>query len=744
MTISEKIDKIIADRKTVLPQIEQAEKNLQFAAKTISDLESFRNTIEAEGDSDLSNSLTSLSTVEFNNNYQAALQALESLKQRFSRDKINISFVGRAGQGKSLILQKISGLGGDVIPSADGSDCTGARSIISNNPDSKATTAEISFFNEQEIIGIVNKYLKEILGSDCKLIGSLSAIQSLNINEIRSKLSPDQERQKSLLTHLEKYIEHIHELKDILGTTITVGEEDIERYVAQYKSDDKNIKYYNYLGVKQAVIKSPFPYSDAGKIVLVDTIGTGATSLGVEQEMLATAKNDSDAIVLMKRPEPLRPRLTQDDYDLLRLIRQELTSEYTSKLLFWLFNRVEQGKGANSESIPALMEQMEKEKLAVAKYVNADCSKEDEVRERLLIPLLEQMSSHLPETDQLLINRVNEKLSKAAESFLDISKSLNKAIVGNINPDERRHFNSHIKSTIQKMTDELRSLYIQLNKDKNAICPQLEEISAQKLKNVLLSVPSKEKILSSLNDGTVNQHNILEYYTDALRLQIIDEFLNMDVVLNELVRQAKISIIKILAGDQWGKLGRVNGDEIQDPDLWLERFSSKIEEAQFPFLYSAIKSLQDFKLSVENYLIYKVRASLSTIDWILMTSTPKIINGMDDKEALAEEIGEILRDMLETVHADIRKQLKDYYTFPNEAIFAVTRDFCDRIASKAVSPQTNLSASDEWRYLYEDFIPVIWQEEHMEFGKNAKHMNQWRDVSKNMSECERENYFYIK
>ena len=744
MTLSDKINSIIANRKTALPAIEQAEKNLLFAAQTVADLESFRNMMEKDQNTEIAGSLAVFSTGDFKTNCEEALQGLKNLKQRFSRDRINISFVGRAGQGKSLVLQKISGLKGDVIPSADGSDCTGARSIISNNPESASTSADITFFNEQELVEIVNKYLKAILGSNSKLVGSLGGIKALDISAIRAGLSPEQELQKSLLTHLEKYVNHVHELKDLLGTTVTVGEGDIEPYVAQYKSDDKNTKYYKYLGVKEAVIKSPFPYSDAGKIVLVDTIGTGATSLGVEEDMLKTAKNDSDAIVVMKRPEPLRPRLSQDDYDLLRMLREELGAEYTGRLLFWLFNRVESGKGANSESIPGLMAQMEGEKLAVAKYVNVDCSRENEVREKLLVPLLEQMSRHLPETDRLLIDRVNEKLAKTAASFETISKNLNKTIAGNLNQDERRHFNSEIQETIRVMTDKLRDLYISLDKNKNAPAPRLEEICAEKLKNVLLSVPSREQILGSLNDGTVNQHNVLEFYTDFLRLKIIDDFLNMDAVLDELVRQAKMAIIKILADSQTGKLAKVNGEDLENPDLWLDRFATQIDEEQFPFLHSAIKSLRDFKLSVENYLIYKVRNSLSTIDWVLKKSTPQIINGLDDKEALAEEIEEILRDMLETVHSDIRKQLKDYYCFPNEAIFAVTRDFSDRIASKSISAQTGLSAAAEWRYLYEDLIPVIWREEHLKLNKNAAHMKEFDNLSKKMAECARENYFHVQ
>lgn len=108
-----------------------------------------------------------------------------------------------AGQGKSLVLQRISGLEGDVIPSADGSDCTGARSVISNRPGME-TQAEITFYSEQEFVGIVNRYLKEIFKTDIYCIGSVAEISRLNMAELKGKIRYDQVTETSLLTHLEK------------------------------------------------------------------------------------------------------------------------------------------------------------------------------------------------------------------------------------------------------------------------------------------------------------------------------------------------------------------------------------------------------------------------------------------------------------------------------------------------------------------------------------------------------------
>lgn len=57
-------------------------------------------------------------------------EASRNIEERFSRKTINIAVIGGARQGKSKLLQTISGLSNEVIPAFDTSDCTGATSMI--------------------------------------------------------------------------------------------------------------------------------------------------------------------------------------------------------------------------------------------------------------------------------------------------------------------------------------------------------------------------------------------------------------------------------------------------------------------------------------------------------------------------------------------------------------------------------------------------------------------------------------
>lgn len=739
MDISQKIDSIIAERKKILPQLETVMDRVEKAKQQVDRLEAFRTTQCDEMPPELMAKLASISTDKFYHEYQSSMERLNNLHQRFSRDRINISFVGRAGHGKSLVLQRISGLEGDVVPSADGSDCTGARSVISNHPGGE-TRAEITFFTEKELVDIVNVYLREIFKSGSYTVTSARDISALNMKEIRDKISIGQVMEKTLLEHLQKYVEHIHEFQDKFGKHITIPKEKIESYVAQYSSKDHSVKYYNYLGVKSANILASFPYSQCGKIVLVDTIGTGATSLGVEEEMLQIVRNDSDAIILMMRPEPIRPRPSSEDYHLIHKVTEAVSPEYARQMLFYLINCVATGKATNIHCIPEFKNNIRNFEYPIAKILYVDIWDQKEVEEKLLIPVLEQMSSKLAGIDQLIIDNANQQLAALEQAYLSISACVDRALGASINQDERRAFHPRITEVIAKVTNEIRKLYIKHDEEKGAPCTVLEEAGAEKLKNILRGLPSKETILERLNDGTIIQFDALQQLTNQLRLQIINDFLGLNMVLHDIVLKMKREVAGILSGEAGG-LGKVIGASLDDPEIWLQGLKNSLDETQFPLLRDALQPLEDFHLRMENFLIYKVRCCLKSIDWSANIQPPQLVNGPGNQEALAEEIDSVLRHQLEIVHQNIANELSDFYSFPNTAIYAVLRDFYDRIAFART--QDGQTVELEWQYLYEDKIPFIWPEEHSRYIAAAGRAEEWRALTETIHAYAKEGYFLI-
>lgn len=750
MDIPRQIEAIIAERKKLLPKIGEALERVERAGRAVEALEAFRASgasLPPEG----MEKLTGISTKPFYEAQGDAVRQLKRLQKRFSREEVHIGFVGRAGQGKSLILQRISGLGGDIIPSADGTDCTGARSVIANRPGGQ-TQAQITFYTETEYIAIVNRYLKAIAPSlDCQ-VHSLAEVSRFDTGRLHIRF--DQVEETALLEHLEKYIAHTAELQAWLGRCVTVPQEEIEAYVAQYSSRDVEKKYYTYLGVKEARIFSAFPCAQCGRLVLVDTVGTGATSLGVEDAMLETVREESDAVVLMLRPDPLRPRVAREDYELVQKIADTVSPEYARQMLFWLLNRVETEKGGNAAMIPRLIADLRGKELPVARYLDVNCWEQAEVEEKLLIPVLEQMSRNLAAIDRMILARANAQMQKLERAYRAISSQVERAMGASINLDERRELDAKINGSggvIARMTNQLRMLYIQrgpqCNGGKFPPCAALRQAVEEKLRGILLCVPSEEDILRGLRDGTLKRDNVLEALTDQLRLQIINDFLQLNTTLREVVMEMKQEAVQALAGEEMGRLQYIVGTGTHDPQQWLAALRAKLEEAgQYPLIVQAVQALENFELKMEDSLIYGVRCCLDAIDWNVRTPKPAVSKDYPAVEEMAREIQDILMDALERVHTNVARQLADFQAFPSRAMYAVLWDFYDRAAFARRydgDRQTEKDVKTEWRYLYEDHIPLIWKEEHDRYVVQAGQAGEWRSLTEQVHACAADGYFQI-
>lgn len=742
MNIPERINRIIAERQARLPLINQIKQQLQQVNEAVLGFDdvcketvsgnSEKFNILIEHNPDIAEKLRSISVKKFKDSYKQIQDILSQLENRFSREQIHISFVGRAGQGKSLVMQSISGLSGNVIPSSDGEDCTGAKSIITNRAGHKVT-AEITFYTRQEYQNIVNKYLLEIFETGQYEIDSVDEIKMLKQKNLRSQVDATSAKKQALYVQFEKYIEHSEEVLPLLGTVKTILADEIENYVAQYSSKNKSQKYFMYLGVKVANIFCTFPCAQCGKIVLVDTIGLGSTALDIREQMLETVSNDSDAIVLMTRPDAQRPSVVQDDIDIVADISEKMTAEYTRQMMFWIVNRVSNGSGENVEGIPAVLNQLKRmTDFPVAAFLEVDCKNSKDVEENLLIPVLEKLSVNILKMDQLMIKNAQEQLNKVYQEYHIIAERAGRAFSASIDQDARREFDNKISKTYKKMTNSIRDLY--LNEPyggyRNKPCEELESAIEEKLLNIIRGIPEKGEVLKLLNDGSINQHNAYEKLTDKIRLNIINDFLELNVTLHDLAMKMKCYIVHCLADESQGRLGYLISACPDDADSWLHDFILYLKgDPNYEIIAEAVQKLMDFDIKMESFLIYRVRAHLDVID-ISISHGPKLQGSLAEKEILADNIVFWLTHNLEIVYKEIREEMKPLYNYPNSALWAVVKDFYDRIVyaykeGEKSERSREIGAKDAWRYLYEDSIAHIWQKEYNEYHAKKGVSERW-------------------
>ena len=76
-----------------------------------------------------------------------AVRLLRVLEARLARDTVNIGVSGQARVGKSTLLQSVSGLGDDQIPTGQALPVTAVRSRIFHTPDLRRATLRLHSFD---------------------------------------------------------------------------------------------------------------------------------------------------------------------------------------------------------------------------------------------------------------------------------------------------------------------------------------------------------------------------------------------------------------------------------------------------------------------------------------------------------------------------------------------------------------------------------------------------------------------
>lgn len=729
-SISPKIDSIIKVRNSRVPSIDMAIENLDSCLAEVRKLETMQaNCINGTftADPEIIERIKSISFTNFYTSANAYKEKLYKLKERFSRTNLHISLVGRARMGKSLVIQRITGLDGSIIPSSDGSDCTGAKSIITNS-DSQEVCAEITFYSEYELVEIVNTYLENILYNKSMNISSVSQIESLPVNEIRLDYSKVKESQ--YLAHLKKYVEHIGTFRNNLGKTITVSKEHIEEYVAQYSHSDFGKKYFNFLGVKCANILTKFPYSDAGKIVLLDTIGIGTTSLGVEGNMLDIVENDSDAIVFMFRPESLGPRLSQDEIEVIDKISKRVGADYAKEMLFWVINKVIEGKGKNTEYFQGVIEQINSSSFPVSEILQVNCNDKTEVEQKLLLPILEKISSKIESVDKLIIESTRNEGKKAFSEYSIISAAVDTIFYNCSSKNIDRSWGPKFRTTRDVyLNNNLRDLYLKkYEKLRKEPCEKFMNACDIIMREMFEFIPSSKSVVDVLNKGK-NQHDTLMICYDKLRLDIIDAFLSLDSDLSELIIDMKNEVLNIFRDQDKGRLELLvskDGD-CSEPNNWIDAFLEKTDAAnEYAIISSSFIKLKNFKCTVQGFLIYEIRDRLDRIDQSIQTQLPRIRAGLDNKERIADEIVNILSDAVTEIHNELRGVLDSLAKVPNQAMFAAIKDLYDRVFLEARSSLGEENAEIQWEYLYQNWKHIIWKDE---FEKEMSVQNKAKEIN---------------
>ena len=276
---TDQIAGIIEKRQPLATKVEEVENNLQALSSALHGLDEHRSQLLSQADDvETRGRLQEVNLLTIQSEINTELAALSKLKTRFLRKTLNIGVIGRAGQGKSRLLQSLSGLSTDEIPSGDRSHCTGVRSTIHHNPGVEAY-GEVCFYSERSFLNeIISPYYEKLQLSSRPF--TLEEFARNPLPKLPNQFA-GQAESGAMYEHLRKYHENFDKYKHLLKepSPQRISKQQIREYVAQDTSDGQRI-YFNYLAVQEAKIVCSFPNTDVGQIALIDMPGLGDTGLG--------------------------------------------------------------------------------------------------------------------------------------------------------------------------------------------------------------------------------------------------------------------------------------------------------------------------------------------------------------------------------------------------------------------------------------------------------------------------------
>ncbi|MFI1030003.1 hypothetical protein [Streptomyces sp. NPDC020951] len=363
---------------------------------------------------------------------QDCLDVLATVRARVSRATVDIGVSGRARNGKSTVLQSLSGLDDRQIPSGRGQPVTAVRSRIHHSATDRG--ARLAMHSE-------TSFLQDVIGPYHTELGLLPAPRDLSefVNYAYPRVDgvsgPEQPRLAPLLARVREAQDALATYRHCLtGEVRGVDLSDIREWVAYPETGQGGAVKRPYLAVRDATITCPFPIEDVTALGLVDLPGLGELVPAAETHHVDGLRNDVDFVIVVKRPTDTNAMWAKEDADALELVASVCGVADVRDFALILVNTGE----CLPENVRALDDDL-RERLngsdADRGYwvILADGADRDLVRDEVLQPVLEHLATALPRMDEAVIEDAvgvcRDRTARIRAQLADWSDALRTAAV---------------------------------------------------------------------------------------------------------------------------------------------------------------------------------------------------------------------------------------------------------------------------------------------------------------------------
>ncbi|WP_319420710.1 dynamin family protein [Pleurocapsa sp. FMAR1] len=665
---------------------------------------------------------------------------LAKLQSRFSRDTLNIAVFGMAGQGKSRLLQTLTGLNENIIPSGKSGDCTAVLSRISHlsgsNKDKK-TNIIVKFHYE-------DSFLEEVIIPYYKVL-KLEPIPK-NISDFVEKplpqlLDKNEQVKKTKYSHLENFHTKLKDdfkknNTDVLldGSTKYINESELRNYVTQDSED--NLKY---LGVKEINIECSFPKSEEmgiQKLSFVDMPGFGDGKSHNLENSLREIGEEIDFVLLMVMPD-FNGRINHEINDqLYSLIDKNAIPNLSLKeWSFYVANYYPSSDKDNKSACESFC-QTYMGKNIVANVVMANCADEKEVTSNILNPILQHLATNLENLDRQYAKNCQEEL-KSVQSNIEIE--LNKASVynqesttsnfGNLTTKYTDWFNiffdslgNQLNDLVNEMTAKAKQAVNNNNDDnfRNIINHKIEEWNNKSF------LPNSKKINEKIMEFGKDQHPsaAITSLLNIIKSDITNPFNNINSLLAESLEVSQIRIADVLVKS--GNLKIINPGNSR----FFEDFEQKIpQELDIQHLKAAIIFVKEYNVTYEA-IITKI---ITVQSEKYLKYTPDFWDlepGITNKRRNNPEnyIISVLTKKCQKVIDGSREEIRKLSLNPPQEFASMIRQFRDKAFQ---NPQVR----DDWRKFLSYYIAEILPDEFDSNTEDIKLKQEWMQIVKDAEQA---------
>ena len=696
---------IIKKRLPLARRITDAQENLRALSHAFYQLEEKRMELVQVADEDVKARLMDLDFLGIQSKISAILEPMDKLRIRFSRNTLNIGVIGRARQGKSTLLQSVSGLSSSEIPTGDFQHCTGVRSVI-HHTSGVEPYGEVSFYSEKS-------FLNEVLlpyYDDLKLSPRPYSLDDFANNPlpILYELSGSA-KSMAQYEHLLRYKKHITVYRPLLhgDSPIRIPITRIREYVAQDTIDGKR-DYNNYLAVREARIVCSFPHDDIGQVALIDMPGLGDTGIGDQERMIATLGQDVDIVIIVKKPEHQGAFWSIEDVDLYDLARSALKELPIDKWVFIVLNNTQ----INEKNCNDLANSIVEKHIDTVGTLIADCSDPNDVNRIILDRVLDYLSNSIATLDEMYVSSTQDRLLHLHNSVSTVlaktRQSLDLVVFRN---DEINIFNMLFDDIWAKLKNQLVIIVRQFRQDRN----QESDILKEAIESVITEcvrepgIPTIEEIEFMRNQENSYQ-NACNKYLDKIRSRMTKRFLILDICLQRFIDDVKNRVANVFIED--GRLCALNGTYgVSFLSELVNIIPTECEQLRFGF-----KMLASFKLSFRGFIQYRLRQHL---DRLVPDDAIKYIEWSDQPSA--EEVQWWLTKLYKETVNNIREAFKYWLNDPSQVAFSVVEEFVDCVVNTE-------GVDKEWRAFYTEVRSEIWPEEFTGLVAKGRLIRQWKSA----------------